>query len=166
MSLTIAKKLPVLLILISLGVYSCSKSPVCNGDDENKDDIEQSFRIHDFPMCVEAYVNENGTMVIRTQEELTAILDSGCVNLPEAGYSVAPPEIDFSQHSLLGFWVTGGGCDVKYIREVTRKDDAKKYVYRIKVKECGSCDMLRYDANLVLVPQVPDDYSVEFIKQE
>lgn len=157
---------PILLILISLGMFSCSKSPSCKGRDENKGIIEKYYHIHDFPMCVEAYVSEQGTMVIRSEEELSAITDSNCINLPEAGYSTAPPEIDFSQHSLLGFWVTGGGCDVRFIREVNRDDDVKKYVYKIKVIECGLCDMLRYDANFVLLPAIPGEYKIEFSLDE
>ena len=155
----------VLLIIISLaatGFTSCNKSPSCRGGDENNGIIEKYYQIHDFPMCVEEFVSENGTMVVRTQEELSAILDSGCVNLPEAGYSVTPPEIDFNTYGLLGFWVTGGGCEIKYTREVNIDNDAKKYNYKIKVRECGGCDMLRYDANLVLVPAIPPDYVVEF----
>jgi hypothetical protein len=156
---------PILLVLISLGILSCSKSPSCKGGDENKGIIEKYYHIHDFPMCVEAYVSEKGTMVIRSEEELSAIVDSNCVNLPQAGYSDIPPDIDFSNHCLLGFWVTGGGCEVKYIREVLQHDSDKKCTYKIKVRECGSCDMLRYDANLVLIQKIPDDWTVQFIRE-
>ena len=159
------KKIGILIFLsVSFILHiSCNKSPACKGDDKNNGMIEKYYRMHDFPMCVEAFVNENGTMVIRSGDELSAITDSNCINYPEAGYSNEPPQIDFSEYSLLGFWTTGGGCNIRFIREVSRDDTNNKYLYEIRVNECGSCEMLRYDANFVLVPRLPDGYTVDFI---
>lgn len=141
---------------------SCSKSPACRGGDEDKGIIVKDYSMRDFPMCVEAYVNEHQQMVITSEEELAAIVDSNCINLPEAGYSTVPPEIEFNTHSLLGFWATGR-CETKFTREVSENETDKKYVYEIRVKECGACESERYDANLVLVPKLPAGYSVDFI---
>jgi hypothetical protein len=152
-----------LIILLAIGFSSCSKSPACKGQDENNGIIEKYYGNHNFPMCMETYVNEQGTLVIRSNEELSTIIDSNCANLPEAGYSEDPPEIDFSKYSLLGFWATGGGCEIKIVREVTSSDEDGKYYYKIKIIECGLCDMLRYDANLVLVPKLPEDFKVDFL---
>jgi hypothetical protein len=152
-----------LLIILAVASSSCSKPTSCRGDDKNNGAIIRYYRMQDFPMCMETFVNEKGTMVIRTSQELSAIVDTSCINLPGAGYSDEPPQIDFTEYSLLGFWATGGGCDIKMIREVNIDNNAKKYEYKIKVIECGSCDMLRYDANLVLVPKLPEDYSMNFL---
>ncbi|MEN8223938.1 MAG: hypothetical protein ABFS05_01145, partial [Bacteroidota bacterium] len=117
--------------------------------------------MHDFPMCVEMYVDQHATLIITSQEELESILDSNCLNLPQAGYSTDPPEIDFDEFSLLGQWATGS-CETKFIRDVDKDDDKKTIIYSIKVRDCGVCKKERYDANLVLIPKIPAGYSVEF----
>jgi len=144
---------------------SCSKSPVCWGDDANKSIIEKYYNTHDFPMCVEGYIQENEYLIVRNMNELLNITDSNCYNLPEAGYALNPPEIDFNNFSLLGFWVTGQ-CETKFIRDVIKDEELRKYIYKIIVKDCGSCEKERYDANLILVPKLPDDFMVEFKKED
>jgi hypothetical protein len=91
---------------------SCSKSPACWGNDKNEGLIEKYYTAHDFPMCLEAYVNEHKQVVITSEEELLNIVDSNCYNLPEAGYNSVPPDIDFNTYSLLGFYATGQ-CETK-----------------------------------------------------
>jgi hypothetical protein len=151
----------VILILVLAILNSCSKSPKCWGEDENKGIIVKDYSTRDFPMCIEAYVSEHQQMIITSEEELAGIVDSNCVNIPEAGYSTVPPDIDFNTNSLLGFWATGQ-CETKFIREVSANETDQKYVYEITVKECGTCKSERYDPNLVLVPKLPDGYSVDF----
>lgn len=155
-----------ILILITLWtINSCSKSPACWGGDENHGIIEKNYSIHDFPMCIETYVNENEKLIIKSTAELLSITDSNCYNLPEAGYSSSPPDIDFNEYTLLGFWTTGQ-CETKFIREVIKNETDKIYTYKIIVKDCGTCKSERYDANLVLVPEIPDDYTVDFIMED
>lgn len=154
------------IALIFFGIInSCSKSPECRGDDENKGIIEKYYNVHDFPMCIETYVNEHETLIVISSVELLSITDSNCYNLPEAGYSLYPPEIDFNQYSLLGFWSTGQ-CEANFIREIIKNETDKKYTYTITVKDCGTCKSMRYDANLVLVPKIPDGYVVDFILED
>lgn len=160
-----SKFLLFIALIIFVIINSCSKSPVCWGDDVNKGIIEKYYHFHDFPMCVEAYVYENEKLIIKSSVELLNITDSNCYNLPEAGYSTNPPDIDFSEYSLLGFWTTGQ-CETKFIREILKNETDKKYIYKIKVKDCGTCKKLRYDANLVLVPKIPNDFAVEFVLQD
>ena len=159
-------KLSLYFALIIFGIAnSCSKSPVCWGDDENKGIIDKYYNVHDFPMCVEAYVNENKKLIIYYSADLLNITDSNCYNLPEAGYSSTPPDIDFNEYSLLGFWATGQ-CETKFIREVLKNETDKKYTYKIKIKDCGTCKSERYDANLVLVPKIPDGFIVDFVLED
>ncbi len=163
-----SKKLQLSLItalVIFAFINSCSKSPFCRGDDENKGIIEKHYSVRDFPMCVEAFVNENETLIIKSTTELLNITDSNCYNLPEAGYSADTPDIDFDVYSLLGFWSTGQ-CEAKFIREILNNETDKKYIYKIKVKDCGTCKSERYDANLVLVPKIPDGYIVDFVIED
>lgn len=159
-------KFSLSLALIIFGiVISCNKSPVCWGDDVNKGVIEKYYDVRDFPMCVEVYVNENEKLIINGPLDLSNITDSNCYNLSEAGYSSTPPDIDFYEYSLLGFWATGR-CETKFIREVSKNETNKKYTFKIKVKDCGTCKSERFDANLVLLPKIPDGFIVDFVLED
>lgn len=146
-------------------INSCSKSTTCGGDDINKGIIVKYYNVHDFPMCVQEYVNEYKELIIRSNSELLNITDSNCYNLPEVGYSTDPPDINFNEYSLLGFY-SSGQCEVKFIRDVTKSEINNKYSYRIIVNDCGDCKMMRTDANLVLVPKIPDNYIVDFVLED
>jgi hypothetical protein len=154
-----------LAIILFVVTNSCSKSPACWGDDKNEGLIEKYYTTHDFPMCFETYVNEYKQVVITSEEELLNIIDSNCYNLPEAGYSSVPPDIDFNTHSLLGFYASGQ-CETKFIRKVSEDESDKKYTYTIEVKDCGTCKSMRTDANLVLVTKLPVGYTVDFILKD
>jgi hypothetical protein len=156
-------KYSLLMALLFFGlIYSCSKSTICGGEDINKGIIVKYYNVHDFPMCVQEYVNENKELIIRNNNELLNITDSNCYNLPEVGYSTNPPDINFNEYSLLGFY-SSGQCEVKFIREVTKNEINQKYTYKIIVNDCGTCKIMKYDANLVLVPKIPDDFIVDFV---
>lgn len=73
--------------------------------------------------------------------------------------------IDFNQYTLLGKHASGG-CQVVFERNVTKDDVQKKYFYRIKVHQCGTCKKYMESMNWVLVPRIPDDYTVSFIVEE
>lgn len=90
--------------------------------------------------------------------------DSQFVNFLEqiSNYSCDTPQIDFSENSLLGLYADGG-CQVAFQRNVKIDALNQKYVYTVKVKECGLCDALGFSQNLVLVPKLPQNWTVEFI---
>lgn len=140
---------------------SCSKMPWCWGEDKNEGLIIESYSMRDFPVCVERYVQENGTLIVSSEEELRMIIDSTCTNMPQSGYSETPPPMDFEEYSLLGQWATGQ-CETRFLREVEKDEDNKKIIYHIKVRDCGTCKSERYDANLITVPKIPVDYQIEF----
>ncbi|MEN8958615.1 MAG: hypothetical protein ABF242_10625 [Flavobacteriales bacterium] len=70
--------------------------------------------------------------------------------------------INFTNYTLLGKWAEGG-CNVVIERDVERKNSEKRLIYTLEVHECGNCDMLTGSMNWVLVPKIPEDYTVEFI---
>lgn len=80
---------------------------------------------------------------------------------PQCSSEVVTP-IDFNTYTLLGKY-TEGGCDVQFIREVQKNDDEKMYIYTIGVNECGICKKLQMSWNWVLVPKLPQGYTVKFI---
>ena len=73
------------------------------------------------------------------------------------------PNIDFSEHSLLGIYTTS--CDkVKYYeREVIRDDEQMKYIYNIDI-HCKSSNNKKttISMNWVLVSALQTGYTVEF----
>jgi hypothetical protein len=72
------------------------------------------------------------------------------------------PEIDFEKFTLLGKETHGGGCGVKFEREVLKDTKNKKIIYKISVEYIGPCYMLFVSYNFVLVPKIPADYEIEF----
>jgi len=76
---------------------------------------------------------------------------------------VLADSINFTRYSLLGFYAQGTGCSVGFARNVTSNATTKKYTYSIKVAVCGTCGYTDFKMNWVLVPKVPDDYTVDFV---
>jgi hypothetical protein len=102
------------------------------------------------------------TYVVRSQVEygqieFNASRDS-TIDCPE--YMLNP--IDFSTYSLLGFKVCGQ-CNLQSTqRKVLRDEIRKMYIYSIQAEYSGQCKMLICNMNWVLVPRLPDGWTVEF----
>ena len=75
------------------------------------------------------------------------------------------PEVDFEQYSLPGAQATGTGCTVTFEKHVYRDKQSKKIIYTVAVIEEGTCEMTSHNRNLILIPRIPPDYSVEFLIQ-
>ncbi len=144
-------KLLFVTILATGICMSCSKSPKCWGDNENKGIIENAIRIACEPATEQQeFVITNDT----TYEQVFTNPSTGQLKC-------ALPTIDFNSSSLLGLYITGS-CEVKYIREVNRKDNTQTYHYKIVVKSCGTCKKEGYSFNWVTVPKIPDGWHVTF----
>jgi len=75
------------------------------------------------------------------------------------------PEINFGRYSVLGAQATGTGCTVTFEKHVYRDEQSKKILYTVSVKEDGKCELTSHNRNLILVPRIPPEYSVEFLIQ-
>ena len=75
------------------------------------------------------------------------------------------PEVDFGRHSVLGAQATGTGCTVTFEKHIYQDEQSKKVLYEIAVIEEGECEMVSHNRNLILVPRIPPEYSVEFMLQ-
>ena len=75
------------------------------------------------------------------------------------------PEVDFGRHSVLGAQATGTGCTVIFEKQVYRDEQSKEVLYEIAVIEEGECEMVFHNRNLILVPRIPPEYTVEFLLQ-
>jgi len=70
-------------------------------------------------------------------------------------------EVDFEKYQVLGYYAVGN-CEVSFQGNVAL-DDANKWVnYTMEVEECGDCEIRRERMNWVLIPTVPDGYTVQF----
>ena len=131
------------IILFAGLVSSCSKSPKCWGDDKNKGIINGSIRIDCEPNGEQFIINDDSTY--------KETFSSSCTL----------PTVDFSSYTLLGLYADGG-CEVKFIREVTQLDNENKYHYKVTVKSCGACKKLGYSYNWVTVPKLPSGWTVTY----
>lgn len=149
---------PLLLIAVVLlvGLESCKRGCFIN---KNKVEgiIESEF---DFGECF--WIEPD------LYDEIVVTDDSAYQSIGLEIYTAKPdcetpvyPAIDFSKHTLLGK-STSGQCSIDYIREVTKDDASKKYKYLVRVLECGICYKEGYSMNWVLVPKLPQGYTVEF----
>ena len=103
--------------------------------------------------------------VIRTQSDYQHFIDiSPDLHpnpfLPCVDYEF--PVIDFSQMSLLGKSVTGGGCSFEVKKEVLRNDNERTVTYSITSIFTGTCEKAIHNNNFILVPKIPEDYTVKF----
>lgn len=137
----------LVLIIISFS-FACSKSPKCWGDNKIKGEIIESIS---FPICSLQPGLNDGEYIIRDSSDLAIFEDC----LPDDF------EIDFNEVSILGR-PTGFQCKAKFIREVSIDNSNKKYIYSITIKECGTCKSMGFTDNFVIVPAIPEDYSVSF----
>jgi len=144
-----------LILLMLAGIFTgCEKDFFC-GEDKNKGIIIESIG---FGCCC---MNDfrDSSFIIQSEAQLDSLFEyKTCSDLQK-------PEIDFSEHTLLGYYVDGGGCDIQFIREVTVDESEQRYIYTVKVKECGWCAKLGYSMNWVLVPKLPENWTVEFRTQ-
>jgi len=73
--------------------------------------------------------------------------------------------IDFSKYTVLAH-NTNGGCYSVFERNVTKNIEKQKYIYKIKVISCGTCQRNWGSENWVLIPKIEDNYTVEFVVEE
>ena len=72
------------------------------------------------------------------------------------------PVVDFSEYTLLAQWADGGGCSINFYNAVADVSESKEYLFTTTVQECGFCEMYGFSYNWVLVPKLPNDYTVRF----
>ncbi len=148
-------KLLLAVILLTVGLsFSCSKSPKCWGEDENKGIVENSVGIECEPISdqKEFVINDDSTFIQLFTDTISGQL------------KCTLPVIDFNNHSLLGYFADGQ-CEVKFIREVSRQEKQENYHYKLVVNSCGTCKSYAYSYNWVSVPKIPDNWTVTFEKE-
>ena len=142
----------IITFILFIGLFSnCSKNLKCSGDNQENGIIANSLKISCTPMT--------GLKTLIIEDDST--FKTYFSNITTGQLLCTLPEIDFDAFTLLGQYTTGG-CEVIYIREVSKHDDIMKYHYKVTVKECGSCMKESYSFNWVTVPKLPDGWNVTF----
>jgi hypothetical protein len=138
------KKQLIILFLLTLLIFlttfckrECKQPPI------NKGIIVQSLKLNS------QTTPDNGVIISDSAEFLNMFPDDAMT-------------IDFNAYSLLGLYITGGGCDASITREVTSLDKEKQYHYKVTLYTCGYCKMGVYDFNWVIVPKLPSGWTVTF----
>ncbi len=103
--------------------------------------------------------------VARTQAEYQHFIDTSPdlhpnPFLPCVDYEF--PVINFSQKTLLGRTITGGGCTSEVKKDVLRNDYEQTVIYSITTIFTGTCERAITDNNFILVPKIPEDYTIKF----
>jgi len=73
------------------------------------------------------------------------------------------PQFDFSKSTLLGQYTPAGGCSADFNKKVLRDDKNKTVNYTVNVNSNGSCLMAISSYNWIMVPSIPNDYTVNFV---
>lgn len=76
------------------------------------------------------------------------------------------PEVDFSRHAVFGYHAVGTGCTVTFQKHIFRDDPGEKMLYELTVIEEGACEEAFQNRNLILVPNIPEDFTVIFSKSD
>ncbi|MGZ5242597.1 MAG: hypothetical protein ACXWEY_09330 [Bacteroidia bacterium] len=140
-------------LLLAILVYGCSKDLNCKVKFGNEGLIVKHIA-DDY--CWK--IAENN-FVIRTDSAFHAIIKIDSANCAKPIFE----EIDFSRYTMLGQYAQTGGCSAGFLRTVTQNNAEKKMIYEVFANGCGECEELSLSYNIVLVPKIPKDYSVEFI---
>ena len=72
------------------------------------------------------------------------------------------PQIDFTEKTLLGQRIEVTACSVSSVSEVLADPDQKEYIYQLQVNLEGECEKLFERTIWIVVPKLPENYTVSF----
>jgi hypothetical protein len=73
--------------------------------------------------------------------------------------------IDFTKYDILGLGTLNKGQKSTYLREVYMDDARKKVFYTVTERYCRRSSPVQGHGNFVLVPKLPQGYSIEYIRK-
>lgn len=145
------KGLFFVLLLGGIGLSSCKKK--CVIEKENTDlgaIISESSTGEDVVIYHSGYAGANvGNHISAPWNNIEVSFDGGQTRGP----------INFSQYHVLRNPVTTT-CEAKIDREVAFNAAAQTVTYKVSVTNCADCDQKYFAENYVLVPAIPNGYTV------
>jgi len=144
------------ILLFTLLFVSCHKKYPRKGESGNRGEIIDNYN---FPDCYgPKNLSSNNEYIIKSFDDLdTSRSYYNCVK--------GQPNIDFTVYSVIGKSVKGD-CSMKIRRELKIDHQNKQYIYTINFKDRGMCKKLVWNDNFVIVPKIPNDYTVVFKVEE
>lgn len=151
--------IPLLVLsILVICLVDCSKENAVS----QIDNLNVTY-LNDFGGCfLFENVNSDG-IVIREDSTYEKLGNANRLNKWAGCDTAKLPVIDFSKYTLLGFTTVSSSCD-ELTRSVTLDTLNKKFLYSLTIKTLNKfCDQLgKQSLNWVLVPRLPDNYSVQF----
>ncbi len=153
-----------LLGAMLLGLSSCEVDLPCNGCDLNDPGLILPISAGPIAACLDASYPINSQWVIRDENSYQSVANQLQFS-PTDCDSLELAAIDFSQHSVLSMAAEASGCEQYFCPRVEALPEDKQYRFTIVVKECGGCEPLIIQRFWVVVPRLPDGYTVDFVVQ-
>jgi len=139
----------VLLASILIAMQSCNVK--CENPDENTGYIQK------YLYELEGYYlpNLKDGIIVNDDSTFNALFP----------YVYLYEPIDFSQFTMIGFYITGSGCNHRIVRNLIRMANENRYHYKVTYISCGICKPLIMYCNWVLIPKLPENWIVTFQKE-
>lgn len=148
-------------LIITTSLYSCyvdnEVCPSCESDQG----IIVSFEAGPVSDCESLQYRQSDNFVIEDDSSYQALFASVANNVYDCD-SLGLKAVDFTQHSVMSMAVSGSGCSRSYCVTVEDDPSIRQYNFISRVVECGGCEPLEVVRFWVVVPKLPDDYSVSF----
>ena len=149
-------KISLLILLLTGILWSCERQCILPKEEIGTGEIISNAKVS----TVNKHLNEI------PQKEAGKCIQSDSQNIDNLRVSfdggMYYQTIDFSKYSVLEKEVNTAGCSVVFERYVSKDIKHKKIVYTITVHQCGGCEKNNTSWNWVLVPKIPEDYTIEF----
>lgn len=150
-----------ILFILSIFIFSsCEEEQSCFNKNKNLGAIVENY---DLGKCF--IILEDSQYVFTNIEDFQLLrndMDEDFLEANAACDTAVLVNPDFEQYSLLGMRTEVKACAVEYIREVAIDQAAKKYTYTVQAIPCGDCNTVYISMNWVLVPKLPQDFTVDF----
>ncbi|MFD1141423.1 hypothetical protein ACFQ4C_09895 [Larkinella insperata] len=148
----------LLLLLLPFLSLSCQDEPTCEKTDDEATGIIISVlsnRVANDPVAGD--LGREGIR-ISTPEDYQRLF-VGCCN----GHLGA---VNFNESDVLGLSTVNRGCSSSYQRNVRRDDATKRIIYTVTELYCKKCSPVDGQGNFVIIPKVPEGYTVEYVRKQ
>ena len=109
-------------------------------------------------MCTQS---PQGEYILRNNEEYQALLTVMSPH-PDCG-SYTLPEIDFNEHTLIGFISSISGCESPDVSYVIEEGDGDNYTFTVSVVRKGLCERNNPIIIWCLIPKLEEGATMNFI---
>lgn len=171
------------LLIVLVGVILLAGCVQFSSGGEQQDYQSKGFPVQEINIgCLPGLIDSSVSFVVRNQDEYDALLveyyektkekykelwgvttdEELSEGIPFKDCDATLTPIDFERFTLLSHYAQGSGCATGFNKTFQYDGANKKVVFTIDVVEQGLCEPLRKYRTSVLIPKIPDDYTVDF----